>query len=111
MRAASLPGTFAVLLLVSSAAAQDAPPAASVREYCERAAALDPLNPQGFFELGEWCRRQNLEEQATNCFEEAIRLDADHAGGANVPGLSCPSPFLLPRELGRVETGLDDPPR
>ncbi|MBI4574683.1 MAG: peptidoglycan DD-metalloendopeptidase family protein [Planctomycetes bacterium] len=55
-------------------------PETGLEAYEARAAALDPGDAAGWFELGEWCRDRGLSDPAQGCFERAVAARPDHEG-------------------------------
>jgi hypothetical protein len=53
---------------------------AVVKEYCQRASQVRPLDAEEHFRLGQWCLEGNLPQKAEQWFLEALRIDSDHAG-------------------------------
>ena len=57
-------------------------------EYCQRAAKVAPLDADAHFQLGQWCSTNGLASKATASFNEAIRIDSDHAAARAALGFT-----------------------
>jgi len=59
--------------------------------YKQKLDGLSAVDAQGHFELGQWCRQNELADEAKAAFEKAVAIDANHAGAR--------------RELGYLKVG------
>ena len=50
----------------------------ALQTYKERAAALDPKDAAGWFDLGRWARGEDLPPQADEAFQNVLAIDPDH---------------------------------
>jgi tetratricopeptide (TPR) repeat protein len=77
------------VLVFTGAAWADGPPAASsagdapaaatkLKTYIEKLTAVSPRDAEGYYQLGQWCEKEGMHEQAVRAFEQAIRIDPDH---------------------------------
>ncbi len=63
---------------------EKAPPPANA--YRERAAALEPSDASGHFDLAVWCRDHGLSKEAQDEFSQVIEFEPDHADARRLLG-------------------------
>lgn len=57
-----------------------------LRQEYEEKRLQAPQNAKGQFELGKWCEKKKLREEAIKAYERAIEIDPDHEGARKALG-------------------------
>lgn len=63
----------------TGSAPAESPSAEKLKKYIAELLKVSPRDADGFYQLGKWCEGQGLPDKAALAYEQAIRIDPDHA--------------------------------